>query len=203
MAPTKRTRLTWKEKVVILDKLKLLKHGTSQRSTVEPLGIIGFGCFYNTVGISRMNRAPPVWSSSRLYQPLWSGPEVDDVTGFYCIPRTMHRLKSTMYFRRRFRCRIGHGEHPDAVQGAEPRPGTRPRQVARGVETGTDPETRRGPLPVPRLLRGTQPREWIFFVCSLFFISTLRSSLGCSVSLFYYLYHLYLCQCIFILFTTW
>ena len=32
MAPTKRTSLTWKEKFVILDKLKLLKQGTSQRS---------------------------------------------------------------------------------------------------------------------------------------------------------------------------
>ena len=30
-----------------------------------------------------MNWAPPVWSSSRLYQPLWSGPGVDDITGFY------------------------------------------------------------------------------------------------------------------------
>ena len=44
MAPTKRTSLTWKEKV-ILDKLKLLKHGTSQRSAAEQLDIIGFGCF--------------------------------------------------------------------------------------------------------------------------------------------------------------
>ena len=39
MAPTKRTSLTWKEKVVILDKLKLLKHGTSQRSAAEQLSI--------------------------------------------------------------------------------------------------------------------------------------------------------------------
>ncbi len=44
MAPTKRTSLTWKEKVVILDKLQLLKHGTSQRSAAEQLDIIGFGC---------------------------------------------------------------------------------------------------------------------------------------------------------------
>ena len=44
MAPTKRTSLTWKEKVVILDKVKLLKHGTSQRSAAEQLDIIGFGC---------------------------------------------------------------------------------------------------------------------------------------------------------------
>ena len=44
MAPTKRTSLTWKEKVVILDKLKLLKHGTSQCSAAEHLNIIGFGC---------------------------------------------------------------------------------------------------------------------------------------------------------------
>ncbi len=52
MAPTKRTSLTWKEKVVILDKLKLLKkHGTSQRSAAEQLDIIRFGCFQNTVGI--------------------------------------------------------------------------------------------------------------------------------------------------------
>jgi len=51
MAPTKRTSLTWKEKVVILDKLKLLKHGTSQRSAAEQLNMIGFGRFYNTVGI--------------------------------------------------------------------------------------------------------------------------------------------------------
>ncbi len=39
MAPTKRTSLTWKEKVVILDNLKLLKHGTSQRSVAEQLNI--------------------------------------------------------------------------------------------------------------------------------------------------------------------
>ena len=45
MASTKRTSLTWKEKVVILDKLKLLKYGTSQRSAAEQLNIIGFGCF--------------------------------------------------------------------------------------------------------------------------------------------------------------
>ena len=44
MTPTKRTRLTWKEKVVMLDKLKLLKHGTSQRSAAEQLDIIEFGC---------------------------------------------------------------------------------------------------------------------------------------------------------------
>ncbi len=44
MAPTKRTNRTWKEKVVILDKLKLLKHGTSQRSAAEQLDVIGFGC---------------------------------------------------------------------------------------------------------------------------------------------------------------
>jgi len=37
--------LTWKEKVAILDKLKLLKHGTSQRGAAEQLDIIGFGCF--------------------------------------------------------------------------------------------------------------------------------------------------------------
>ena len=30
---------------MILDKLKLLKHGTSQRSAAEQLDIIGFGCF--------------------------------------------------------------------------------------------------------------------------------------------------------------
>jgi len=51
MAPTKRTNRTWKEKVVILDKLKLLKHGTSQRSAAEQLDIIGLGCFHNTVGV--------------------------------------------------------------------------------------------------------------------------------------------------------
>ena len=38
-------------KVVILDKLKLLKHGTSQSSAAEQLNIIGFGCFHNTVAI--------------------------------------------------------------------------------------------------------------------------------------------------------
>ena len=43
-----------------LDKLKLLKHGTSQRSAAEQLNIIGFGCFHNTVGISRMNWTPPL-----------------------------------------------------------------------------------------------------------------------------------------------
>ena len=31
-----------------------------------------------------MSWAAPVLSSSRLYQPLWSGPGVDDITGFYC-----------------------------------------------------------------------------------------------------------------------
>ena len=52
MAPTKRTSLTWKEKVVIPDELELLKqHGTRQRSAAERLDIIGFGCFHNTVGI--------------------------------------------------------------------------------------------------------------------------------------------------------
>ena len=60
MAPTKRTSLTWEEKVVILDKLKLSKHGTSQRRAAEQLDIIGFGCFHNTVGIERMNWAPSV-----------------------------------------------------------------------------------------------------------------------------------------------
>ncbi len=80
---TKRTSLTRKEIVAILDKLELLKQGTSQRSAAEQLDIIGLGCFHHTVGISRMNRAPPVLSSSRLYQSLWSGPRVDDVTGFY------------------------------------------------------------------------------------------------------------------------
>ena len=66
MAPTKRTSLTRKEKkVVILDKLQLSKRGTSQRSAAEQLNIIGFGC-------------------CRLYQPLWSGPGVDDITEFYC-----------------------------------------------------------------------------------------------------------------------
>ena len=38
-------------KVVILDKLKLLKHGTSQRRAAEQLNIIGFLFFHNTVGI--------------------------------------------------------------------------------------------------------------------------------------------------------
>ncbi len=51
MALAKRTSLTWKEKVVILDKLKLLKQDTSQRSAAEQINIIGFGCFHNTVGI--------------------------------------------------------------------------------------------------------------------------------------------------------
>ncbi len=45
MAPTKRTSLTWREKVVILDKLQLLKRGTSERSAAEQLDILGFGCF--------------------------------------------------------------------------------------------------------------------------------------------------------------
>ena len=45
MAPTKRTSLTWKEKVAIPDELELLKHGTSRRSAAEQLDIIGFGCF--------------------------------------------------------------------------------------------------------------------------------------------------------------
>ncbi len=47
-------------KVAILDKFELLKHGTSQRSAAEQLEIIGFGCFHDTVGISRMNWTPPV-----------------------------------------------------------------------------------------------------------------------------------------------
>ena len=50
---------------MILDKLQLSKRGTSQRSAAEQLNIIGFGC-------------------CRLYQPLWSGPGVDDITEFYC-----------------------------------------------------------------------------------------------------------------------
>ena len=37
-----------------------------------------------------MNWASPVWSSSRLYQPLWSGPGVDDKTEFYCISISIH-----------------------------------------------------------------------------------------------------------------
>ena len=45
MAPTKRTSLTWKENVAILDKLQLLKHGTSQRRAAEQLDIIEFGWF--------------------------------------------------------------------------------------------------------------------------------------------------------------
>ena len=45
MAPTKPTSLTWREKVVILDKLQLLKRGTSERSAAEQLDILGFGCF--------------------------------------------------------------------------------------------------------------------------------------------------------------
>ena len=41
--------------------------------------------FHNTVGISRMNWAPPVfYHPAALYQPLGSGPGVDDVTEFYC-----------------------------------------------------------------------------------------------------------------------
>ena len=32
-----------KQKVVILDELELLKHGTSRRSAAEQLDIIGFG----------------------------------------------------------------------------------------------------------------------------------------------------------------
>ena len=51
MAPTKRTSLTWKEKVAILDKLKLLKQDTRQRSAAEQLDTVGFGCFHNAVGI--------------------------------------------------------------------------------------------------------------------------------------------------------
>ena len=49
MAPMKWTSLTWKEKVVILDKRKHLKHGTSQRSAAEQLNIIGFGCSWNVI----------------------------------------------------------------------------------------------------------------------------------------------------------
>ena len=45
MAPMKRTSLTWKEKVVILDELKLLERGTGQRSAVEELNLIGYGFF--------------------------------------------------------------------------------------------------------------------------------------------------------------
>ena len=52
---------------------------------------------HNTVGISRMNWVPPVLSSSRLHQPLWSGPGVDDRTGFYCttIPSKFGRKKTS------------------------------------------------------------------------------------------------------------
>ena len=45
MAPTKRTSLTWKEKVGILDQLKPLQRDTSQRSAAEQLDIIGFSGF--------------------------------------------------------------------------------------------------------------------------------------------------------------
>ena len=89
MAPTKRTNLTWKEKVVILDKLKLLKHGTSQHSAEEQLKITGFGCFHNTVGIWRMNWPPSVFIIQPLIS-LWSGPGVGDITEFYCKKKNNH-----------------------------------------------------------------------------------------------------------------
>ena len=68
MAPTKRTSLTRKEKkVVILDKLQLLKQGTSQRSAVEQLDIIAFGCFAQYSWQFRgWIGAPPVLSAAHI-----------------------------------------------------------------------------------------------------------------------------------------
>ena len=85
MAPTKRTSLTWKEKVVILDKLKLLKHGTSQRSAAEQLDIIGFGCFAQSSRHFEDGLGP----AGLIIQPLISAilvraRGVDDITAFYC-----------------------------------------------------------------------------------------------------------------------
>ena len=70
MAPIKRTSLTWKEKLVILDKLKLLKHGTSQRSAAEQLNIIGFGFFLQYSWHLEDELGP----TGFIFQSLWSGP---------------------------------------------------------------------------------------------------------------------------------
>ena len=48
-------------------------HKPTQCSRATQHHRIGF-FFHNTAGISRMNWAAPVLSSSRLCQPLWSGP---------------------------------------------------------------------------------------------------------------------------------
>ena len=53
---------------------------------------------HNTVGISRMNWAAPVLSSSYLYQPLWSGPGLDVITGFYCIIFTVWLIFMVCFF---------------------------------------------------------------------------------------------------------
>ena len=86
MAPTKRTSLTWKEQVVMPDELQLLKqHGTRQRSAAERLDIIEFDCFCSIQSAFRRRIGPHRFlSSSRLHQPLKSGPWVDDTTEFYC-----------------------------------------------------------------------------------------------------------------------
>ena len=93
MAPTKRTSLTWKEKVVILDKPKLLKQGTSQRSAAEQLDIIGFGCFAQYSWHWEDELDP----TGLIIQPLISAILVrsgvrDDITGFYCTLMQAHPI---------------------------------------------------------------------------------------------------------------
>ena len=86
MAPTKRTSLTWKEKVGILDQLKLLKRGASQRSAAEQLDIIGFGCFSTIQSAFRGWLGPHRFDHAAAYISHF-GPVrgLDDVTEFYCI----------------------------------------------------------------------------------------------------------------------
>ena len=72
--------LTWKEKVVILDKLKLLKRGPSQRSAAEQLDIIRFGCFARYSWHFEDELGPTGFISH--FGPVRG---VDDITGFYCI----------------------------------------------------------------------------------------------------------------------
>ena len=74
-----------KQKVVILDELELLKHGTSRRSAAEQLDIIGFGCFAQYSRHLEDELGPTAF----IIQPLISATlvrsgGVDDITGFYC-----------------------------------------------------------------------------------------------------------------------
>ena len=55
---------------------------------------------------------PTGLSSSRLYQPLWSGPGVDDTTGFYCIA-VQRRVKQSSFLH------LTRAEHPNLSRKPE------------------------------------------------------------------------------------